>query len=43
MTGPAAEPGVLASEIVEDLQAALEQCRGIAEDFGVNEIIGVIE
>ncbi len=28
------EPGVLASEIVEDLQAALEQFREIADDLG---------
>jgi type I restriction enzyme M protein len=28
------EPGVLAAEIVEDLQAALEQFREIAEDLG---------
>ena len=28
------EPGVLAQEIVEDLEAALEQFQEIAEDFG---------
>jgi len=28
------EPGVLAAQIVEDLQAALEQFREIAEDLG---------
>ncbi len=28
------EPGVLAAEIVEDLQTALEQFREIAEDLG---------
>ena len=31
------EPGVLAAEIVEDLQAALEQFREIAEDLGEEE------
>ena len=31
------EPGVLATEIVEDLQAALEQFREIAADFGEKE------
>ncbi len=31
------EPGVLAQEIVEDLEAALEQFREIAEDLGDNE------
>jgi type I restriction enzyme M protein len=31
------EPGVLAAEIVEDLQAALEQFRLIAEDLGEEE------
>lgn len=31
------DPDVLAREIVEDLQAALEQFRGIAEDLGVDE------
>jgi len=31
------EPGVIAAEIVEDLQAALEQFREIAEDLGVSE------
>jgi len=28
------DPGVLAQEIVEDLEAALEQFREIAEDLG---------
>lgn len=31
------EPGVLAQEIVDDLEAALEQFREIAEDLGGNE------
>ena len=30
-------PGILAAEIVEDLQAALEQFRLIAEDLGTEE------
>ena len=33
------EPGVLAAEIVEDLQAALEQFREIAEDLGEDGIV----
>ncbi len=33
------EPGVLAAEIVEDLQAALEQFREIAEDLGEDEFV----
>ncbi|MCD6389643.1 MAG: SAM-dependent DNA methyltransferase [Desulfobulbaceae bacterium] len=33
------EPGVIAAEIVEDLQAALEQFREIAEDLDVGESI----
>jgi len=32
------EPGVLAAEIVADLQAALEQFREIAEDIGDEEL-----
>lgn len=35
------EPGVLAAEIVEDLQAALEQFREIAADLGEEEISSV--
>ncbi|MDH3392972.1 MAG: SAM-dependent methyltransferase [Desulfobulbaceae bacterium] len=31
------EPGIIAAEIVEDLEAALEQFREIAEDLGVEE------
>ena len=31
------EPGVIAAEIVEDLQAALEQFREIAEDLDAGE------
>ena len=31
------EPAVLATEIVEDLEAALEQFREIAEDLGTTE------
>ena len=30
------EPGIIAAEIVEDLQAALEQFREIATDLGVD-------
>ncbi|WP_321371747.1 class I SAM-dependent DNA methyltransferase [uncultured Desulfuromusa sp.] len=33
------EPGVLAAEIVEDMQAALEQFREIAADLGVEDTI----
>jgi len=33
------EPGVLAAEIVEDLEAALEQFREIAEDLGEEGIV----
>ncbi|MFK5925129.1 MAG: SAM-dependent DNA methyltransferase, partial [Desulfuromusa sp.] len=33
------EPGVLAAEIVEDLQAALEQFREIAADLGEEDIV----
>jgi type I restriction enzyme M protein len=33
------EPGVLAAEIVADLQAALEQFREIAEDLGAEELL----
>ena len=33
-SGNISEPGVLAQEIVEDLEAALEQFRLIAEDLG---------
>ena len=33
------EPGVLAAEIVEDLQVALEQFREIAEDLGEEDIV----
>ncbi|MCA1765099.1 MAG: SAM-dependent DNA methyltransferase, partial [Desulfobulbaceae bacterium] len=29
------EPGIIAAEIIEDLQAALEQFKEIAEDMGV--------
>ncbi|MDF1554524.1 MAG: class I SAM-dependent DNA methyltransferase [Deferrisomatales bacterium] len=32
------EPGILAAEIVEDLEAALEQFREIAEDLGEEEV-----
>ena len=31
------DPGILAREIVEDLEAALEQFREIAEDLGEKE------
>ena len=31
------EPGIIATEIVEDLEAALEQFKEIAEDMGVPE------
>ena len=31
------EPGIIAAEIVEDLKAALEQFREIADDIGVVE------
>ena len=33
------EPDVLAVEIVDDLEAALEQFRAIAEDVGEEEIV----
>jgi type I restriction enzyme M protein len=33
------EPGILAAEIVQDLEAALEQFRLIAEDLGEEEIV----
>jgi len=32
------DPGVLAQEIVEDLEAALEQFRLIAEDLGEEKV-----
>jgi type I restriction enzyme M protein len=34
------DPGVLAQEIVDDLEAALEQFRLIAEDLGEEREIG---
>ncbi|MCD6581917.1 MAG: SAM-dependent DNA methyltransferase [Desulfuromusa sp.] len=33
------EPGILAAEIVEDLQAALEQFKEIAEDLGEEDVV----
>ena len=33
------EPGILAAEIVEDLEAALEQFREIAADLGEEEVV----
>ena len=35
------EPGVIAAEIVEDLEAALEQFREIAEDLGEDALAEV--
>ena len=36
-TALAAAPGIIAAEIVEDLESALEQMRLIAEDLGEGE------
>ena len=33
------DPGIIAAEIVEDLEAALEQFREIATDLGVEDIM----
>lgn len=37
LAGSLPEPGILAAEIVEDLQAALEQFAEIAEELGEEE------